>query len=98
VRTVRSRCQEADAIVATASAHVSAHGGDGGEAGQRIFQRFIQLDAGATRQAGGVGLGLYIARQLASGLAGDMLVTDAASPHGDRFEFHLPLLAEAVGS
>jgi len=65
---------------------------------QSVYQRFTQLDAGATRQAGGVGLGLYIARQLARGQAGDLLVTDAASPHGARFEFHLPLLAEAVGS
>ena len=32
---------------------------------ERIFERFTQLDSGATRRAGGVGFGLYIARQLA---------------------------------
>ena len=31
---------------------------------ERIFERFAQLDSGANRRAGGVGLGLYIARQL----------------------------------
>jgi signal transduction histidine kinase len=65
---------------------------------QRVFERFTQLDAGATRRAGGVGLGLYIARQLARSQHGDLLVTDTADPHGARFELQLPLLAEATGS
>jgi signal transduction histidine kinase len=64
---------------------------------QRIFERFSQLDAGAARRAGGVGLGLYIARQLARSQAGDLVVTDASGPHGARFELRLPLLAEAAG-
>ena len=45
---------------------------------ERIFERFTQLDSGATRQAGGVGLGLYIARQLANAQGGELLATDPA--------------------
>jgi signal transduction histidine kinase len=68
---------------------------------QRVFERFTQLDAGTTRRADGVGLGLFIARQLARSQHGDLLVTDDPSETGSggaRFEFRLPLLAEATGS
>ncbi|HYN18223.1 MAG TPA: ATP-binding protein, partial [Actinomycetes bacterium] len=58
----------------------------------RIFERFTQLDSGATRRAGGVGLGLYIARQLAAAQGGELLVTDpTTSGQGARFELRLPL-------
>ncbi|HJU02247.1 MAG TPA: ATP-binding protein, partial [Actinomycetes bacterium] len=59
---------------------------------ERIFERFTQLDSGATRRAGGVGLGLYIARRLAHDQGGELLVTDPTPPgHGARFELRLPL-------
>jgi signal transduction histidine kinase len=58
---------------------------------QRIFERFTQLESHLHRQTGGVGLGLYIARQLARGQGGDLLVTDATHGHGARFELRLPL-------
>jgi signal transduction histidine kinase len=59
---------------------------------ERIFERFTQLDSGATRRAGGVGLGLYIARQLAKAQGGELLATDTAPPGlGGRFELRLPL-------
>jgi signal transduction histidine kinase len=58
----------------------------------RIFERFAQLDAGATRRAGGVGLGLYIARQLADAQGGELLAADPTTPgRGARFELRLPL-------
>ena len=58
----------------------------------RIFERFTQLDSGATRRAGGVGLGLYIARQLANAQGGELLLTDPAPPRqGARFELRLPM-------
>jgi signal transduction histidine kinase len=58
----------------------------------RIFERFTQLDSGATRRAGGVGLGLYIARQLAQAQGGELLVGEPARPGaGARFELRLPL-------
>jgi signal transduction histidine kinase len=59
---------------------------------ERIFERFTQLDSGATRQAGGVGLGLYIARQLAQAQGGELTVADPAPPAtGARFELRLPM-------
>jgi signal transduction histidine kinase len=62
---------------------------------ERVFERFTQLDSGATRRAGGVGLGLYIARQLANAQGGELRCTDPDPPgQGARFELRLPL-AEA---
>ena len=59
---------------------------------ERIFERFTQLDSGATRQAGGVGLGLFIARQLANAQGGELLLADPAEPgQGARFELRLPM-------
>jgi signal transduction histidine kinase len=59
---------------------------------ERIFERFTQLDSGATRRAGGVGLGLYIARQLANAQGGELLLVDPAQPgQGARFELRLPM-------
>ena len=59
---------------------------------ERIFERFTQLDSGATRQAGGVGLGLYIARQLANAQGGELLLADPGpSGQGARFELRLPM-------
>jgi len=59
---------------------------------ERIFERFTQLDSGATRVAGGVGLGLYIARQLANSQGGELLLADPTPPgEGARFELRLPM-------
>jgi signal transduction histidine kinase len=64
---------------------------------ERIFERFTQLDSGATRRAGGVGLGLYIARQLAQAQDGELLLTDPTPPgQGARFELRLPLTDRAT--
>ncbi|HEY6591110.1 MAG TPA: ATP-binding protein [Actinomycetota bacterium] len=65
---------------------------------QRIFDRFTQLERHRQRRDGGVGLGLYIARQLALSQDGDLLVVDPPGGHGARFELHLPLVPEAAGS
>jgi signal transduction histidine kinase len=59
---------------------------------ERIFERFTMLDSGATRQAGGVGLGLYIARQLTQAQGGELLLADPTPPGtGARFELRLPM-------
>jgi signal transduction histidine kinase len=65
---------------------------------QRIFDRFTQLERHIQRRAGGVGLGLYIARQLARSQDGDLLVVDPTGGRGARFELHLPLLPETTGT
>jgi signal transduction histidine kinase len=53
---------------------------------ERIFERFARLEPGR-----GLGLGLYIARQLARAQGGDLLATDARLAAGARFELRLPL-------
>jgi signal transduction histidine kinase len=59
---------------------------------QRIFERFTQLDRQAEPRGGGIGLGLYIARQLARSQDGDLVVVDPVGDGGGaRFELHLPL-------
>jgi signal transduction histidine kinase len=58
---------------------------------QRIFERFTQLDRHPQRRGGGIGLGLYIARQLARSQDGDLVVVEPAGGGGARFELHLPL-------
>jgi signal transduction histidine kinase len=65
---------------------------------ERIFERFIRLDGGdTTRRGGGVGLGLYVARQLARSQGGDLRVGDPVGARGGaRFELLLPLAAEPV--
>ena len=63
-----------------------------GFARRPFFERFTQLDSGATRRAGGVGLGLYIARQLANAQGGELLLADPSPPgQGARFELRLPM-------
>ncbi|WP_066935299.1 PAS domain S-box protein [Microtetraspora fusca] len=47
---------------------------------ERIFERFVQADSGNRRRFGGVGLGLYIARNLARAQGGD--VTAHSRPGG----------------
>jgi signal transduction histidine kinase len=64
---------------------------------ERIFERFTQLDRQAQRRGGGIGLGLYIARQLARSQDGDLLVAEPRGPRGARFELHLPLALDGHG-
>src|SRR6266536_1412918 len=58
---------------------------------ERIFERFTQLDGSSDDRGGGIGLGLYIARELARSQGGDLLVTEPTSTDGARFELRLPL-------
>jgi signal transduction histidine kinase len=43
---------------------------------ERIFERFVQLDQSLTRSQGGLGLGLYLCRQLATVLDGELVLTE----------------------
>ena len=42
----------------------------------RVFERFVQLDQSLTRRQGGLGLGLYLCRQLAGVLGGELVLTE----------------------
>ena len=57
-----------------------------------VFQRFARLDTARSRNAGGPGLGLPIARQIAESHGGSLTIMD--SPRGARFLLCLPLSPE----
>ncbi|WP_420855676.1 sensor histidine kinase [Streptomyces oceani] len=61
---------------------------------ERIFQRFVRLDDARSRDAGGAGLGLAIARDVAERHGGTLAVR-AATGGGACFELRLPMAAEA---
>jgi signal transduction histidine kinase len=44
---------------------------------ERVFDRFVRLDASRERSAGGAGLGLAIARELARAHGGDLVAVNA---------------------
>ncbi|MEU7524242.1 HAMP domain-containing sensor histidine kinase [Saccharothrix sp. NPDC042600] len=63
---------------------------------ERVFDRFTRLDDARTRATGGTGLGLPIARRIATTHNGTLHATDH---HGARFTVTLPLAApESAGS
>lgn len=69
---------------------VSDHGpGIPAEERERVFERFVQLDQSSTRQQGGTGLGLFLCRQLAGLLGGEISVRPSASG-GACFTISLP--------
>ena len=62
---------------------------------ERIFERFKRLGDHMTRSQGGTGLGLYIARQLARAVGGE-LVVDNATGQGATFRLRLTAINEAI--
>lgn len=71
----------AEAVVADQGKGIAA------EDQARIFEKFERVDPS---EAGGNGLGLYIARRLARAMGGDLTV-ESASGDGARFTFTLPV-------
>lgn len=60
---------------------------------EKIFERFWQVSAGATRVAGGMGIGLSAAREYARLLHGDVEV-ESTLGEGTTFHFWLPVAYE----
>jgi signal transduction histidine kinase len=56
---------------------------------ERVFERFTRLDTARSRNAGGAGLGLAIARDIAQAHGGTLCVED--SPRGARLVLRIPL-------
>ena len=56
---------------------------------ERIFEPFVQVDAGLTRTQSGVGLGLAISRDLARGMGGELSATSEVGV-GSAFTLVLP--------
>ena len=58
---------------------------------ERVFERFTRLDDARTRDAGGSGLGLSIARELVRRSGGDIRLADAAAVPGLHAVVSLPM-------
>jgi signal transduction histidine kinase len=54
----------------------------------RVFDRFVRLDTSRERAAGGAGLGLAIAREIARAHGGDLVVLD--TPSGAHLQLRVP--------
>ncbi len=59
----------------------------------RIFERFVRLDDGRSRDDGGSGLGLAIVAEIVAGHRGEVIVSDRPSG-GTRFQVRLPRFAD----
>ncbi|MGH8355283.1 MAG: ATP-binding protein, partial [Pseudomonas sp.] len=90
----RIRCSlEADERARQIQIEVADSGpGIAPEQRERVFERFRQLDGGATRRHGSTGLGLAIARELVA-LHGGTLSIDDAPEGGALFRVRLPQAA-----
>jgi PAS domain S-box-containing protein len=64
---------------------------------KKLFQKFFRADNSSTREAGGTGLGLVIAKTLIELLGGAIWV-ESEPGHGSRFYFTLPLFLETGGT
>jgi histidine kinase len=58
----------------------------------KIFEKFYQVDSSATRAAGGMGMGLPIARELIELHGGKLWAESEGTGKGSRFIFTLPVV------
>ena len=59
---------------------------------ERVFEKFYQVDSSSTRAAGGLGLGLTIAREIIAAHGGRIWVESAGPGRGGEVAFYLPLI------
>ena len=57
----------------------------------KVFARFYRVDNSRSRQVGGSGIGLTVARKLVEAMGGDIWVESAGQDQGAAFRFNLPL-------
>ena len=62
----------------------------------RVFDKFHRVEDPMTMTTGGTGLGLFIARELARAMKGDIEVTSVLH-QGSTFSLHLPVAAGEAG-
>lgn len=92
--TVSVHCQASEREVIV---QVVDHGiGIPAEAIPRLFTKFYQVDASATRKAGGTGLGLFISRRIVEAHGGRIGV-QSEPDHGSTFYFSIPIVAVKEG-
>ena len=88
-----------DAIVADGAVQISVADTGAGIAPAflpHVFERFRQADSATTRSAGGLGLGLFIARQLVEAQGGVIRVASDGVGRGATFTVTLPLVARVA--
>lgn len=54
---------------------------------EKLFKPFVQADTSITRKYGGTGLGLFLSKQLAINLGGNLVLRESVPGHGSTFEF-----------
>lgn len=59
------------------------------EDSERLFQPFMQAKTSTSSQYGGTGLGLVLAKKLAQGLGGDVVLRESVEGRGSVFECHI---------
>jgi signal transduction histidine kinase/CheY-like chemotaxis protein len=87
-----SGCADADADAVDLEFRVRDTGvGIPADAHDRLFQPFVQVDGSTSRSFDGTGLGLMIARQLASMMGGELRLEESAPDRGSTFLFRCAL-------
>lgn len=91
--TVTARTEEGDAVDSDDAGRIVVEVEDEGVGiapgdHDRIFERFVQGEAGDRRRFGGIGLGLYIVRRLVNAQGGE-ITAESREPRGTRMRLTL---------
>jgi len=89
--TVRADVEDESIVVTVEDDGVGIASGDR----ERVFERFVQGDAGDRRRFGGLGLGLYIVRRLARAQHGEVTAHARTGATGTSMRFTLPRVSDA---